>query len=388
MQINNRKILILMTCSLLIATSCKKNIPAPVFSKTTPTNFNQVFDEFWNGMSTNYLYWDMDTTNWDKMYRQYKPLFAQLNLQDKTDLVKSVSYFRHMTDGLIDSHYSINFKVPELVDSFLFPALSRKEKNTNFHSPFLFISVDSNYLDQGFLSGKYVASDNTEISALCGTIKKKILYFYCNAFALSEAYYSSTDNGIKATLQYFFNQLHDLPSNIKGLIIDVRNNKGGNLTDLNFLVGRLIDKPILYGYTRYKSGNGRLAYTPWINAIINPQAGAKAITVTLIVLADNYTASVAEAITMAIRTLPKSIFIGEITWGATEPITKNIVYNDRPFQIPNFLSVYTASAVFKYKDGISYEGQGFLPDIFVPFNLNELNKGKDPQLNKSISLIP
>ena len=73
--------------------SCKKNIPS-VISNTTPTDFSQVFDEFWNGMNTNYLYWDIDTTNWDAVYKKYKPVFAHLDLKNKGDLQKSVGYFK------------------------------------------------------------------------------------------------------------------------------------------------------------------------------------------------------------------------------------------------------------------------------------------------------
>lgn len=371
---------------ILFLLSCKKNILSPVKS-TVPSNFSEVFDDFWNKMNTNYLYWDIDTTDWDAMHKRYQPIFSQLNLENKSDIQKSVGYFRQMTDGLTDSHYAISFISHDIIDSFVFPALDRKRKNSNFHSPFLYISVDSNYLDRGFVSGKYITSENAQLLAVCGTIRNKILYFYCNRFALQEAYTSNTANGVKTTLQYFFRQLQNLSSNINGLIVDVRNNSGGDLVDLNFLVGKLTDKPILFGYTHYKSGNGRLAFTPWINSIITPWPGAKELQVPVIVMADNYSVSLAEAVTMAIRALPNSSFVGETTWGATGPITKNIVYNDGQFDVPGFLSVYTSSAAFKYIDGNSYEGKGFPPDIAVPFDLISLLAGRDQQLDKAISLI-
>lgn len=380
---------LVISCSLFIfLASCKKDFPQQNEINSTPLTFSQVFDSFWNSMNKNYLYWDVDTTNWDEVYKNYKPVFAKLSLQNDSDVLKSVSYFRQMTAGLIDSHYMINFVPSSIVDSFLFPSLNRKKKLSTFHSPFLFISVDSNYLDRGFTSGNYISIDNVEISALSGIIRNKILYFYCTGFALNEAYNSNADNGVKTTLQYFFSKLNNLQPNIKGLIIDVRNNSGGNLADLNFFVGKLIDKPILFGYTHYKNGNGRLDFTPWIAATATPQLGAKALTIPIILLADNYSVSVAEAVTMAIRTLPNSTFVGESTWGATGPITSNNIYNDGPFTIPSFLSVYTSSAAFKYKDGKRYEGIGFPSDINVPFNFNELYIGNDPQLNKAISLIP
>lgn len=145
---------LVISCSLfIILASCKKNISQQDQIKSTPLTFSQVFDSFWNSMNRNYLYWDVDTTNWDEVYKNYKPVFAKLSLQNDSDVLKSVSYFRQMTAGLIDSHYMINFVPSSIVDSFLFPSLNRKKKLSTFHSPFLFISIDSNYLDKGFTSG-------------------------------------------------------------------------------------------------------------------------------------------------------------------------------------------------------------------------------------------
>ncbi|MDP3667545.1 MAG: S41 family peptidase, partial [Sediminibacterium sp.] len=188
-------------------------------------------------------------------------------------------------------------------------------------------------------------------------------------------------------LEYFFNQLSNLPISSKGIILDVRSNQGGDLSDFNFLLGRFIDKPLHFGYSQSKSGNGRLDYTPWINAYVNPQPNAKKITIPVIVLADNISASLSEAIVMVIHLLPAGKFIGETTWGATGPITSEEVFNAGQFTISNFMSVQTSSCKFKYLDGKMFEGKGFTPDITVPFNMNALSNGKDMQLEKAISLL-
>jgi carboxyl-terminal processing protease len=367
---------------------CEKNIPAPTIN-TPPKSFSAIFEDFWNDMNIDYVYWDIDTTNWDKVYNFYKPVFAKLDINDPNDVQKSVVYFQQMTGGLIDSHYRMTFSAGSIANTVIFPALDRKVLSPTFHSPFLYSSIDTvSYLDKNFISGHYFSMSNQEtIYALAGTINSDILYFYCNGFALKEAYQSQTANNIQSVLKYFFNTISNLPLNIKGIVIDIRNNSGGNIEDLNFLLGRLISKPLQFGYTRYKSGNGRLQYTPWITASIMPATGAKAINLPIIALADNYSISLAEATTMAIHAMPNGTFVGETTWGATGPITSGIIYNDGPFTIGNFLSVGTSSGEFKYIDGQSYEGKGFPPDVDVPFNFNLLYSGIDPQLEKAISLI-
>ena len=88
---------------MLLLAACKKDPENPV-SNQPPSTFSQAFDEFWNDMNVNYVYWDIDTTNWDAIYRQYKPLFSALQLGDTADPARSVGYFHAMTDGLIDHH--------------------------------------------------------------------------------------------------------------------------------------------------------------------------------------------------------------------------------------------------------------------------------------------
>lgn len=378
--------IIILTFGVIFFSACHKNIDNPINSNN-PINFSEVFDEFWNQMNANYVYWDIDTTNWDNVYKIYKPIFQNLNLNDENDIKKSVNYFRQMTKGLIDCHYSINFLNSIIKDSFVFPAQERKIITPSFHSPFLYLSIDSNYLDKGFTYGQYINSSNQQIYAISGTINNKTLYFSCNEFSLQEAYISNTYNGVKVVLQKFFSIIQNKPTNIKGLIIDLRNNEGGNIADLNFFLGNFIAQPLQFGYSKYKNGIGKYNYTPWISSILQPAVNAKSLNIPIIVLADNYTISLGEAATMVIKVIRNSIFIGETTWGAIGPIASSEIYNDGQFKVGNFLSVFTSSAQFKYIDNKIYEGKGFPPDINVPFNLSALQNGKDSVLEKAVSII-
>lgn len=85
--------------------------------------------------------------------------------------------------------------------------------------------------------------------------------------------------------------------------------------------------------------------------------------------------------------IPGSIFIGETTWGATSPISSPAVFNSGPFKVGSFMNVYTSSIEFKYINDIIYEGTGFPPDTYVPFDQNKLYSGIDLQLQKAIKLF-
>lgn len=372
---------------ILLVSSCTKDIQ----NVNRPENyvdgtFSDVFDAFWNGMNNNYVFWDIDTTDWDAMYRRYQPVFAKLNINDSGDVKKSINYFRLMTQGLVDSHYNLNFLYGAVADSSINPSYGRKMDT--IHQFVFYPNYVQNYLDDGFVYGEDTETDPSEDRfAMAGTINNNILYFYCYTFGLKSSYEASNNNKIKKVLDYFFTKLSN-PAGLKGVIIDVRGNPGGEVTDLNFLLGRMISSPLTFGSTRYKNGNGRLDYTPWAPATITPHAGAKGLSIPVIALADAWSVSLAELTTMAIHSMPNGKFIGEKTWGANGPLSPNQNFNGGQFTAANFLFAYTSSSEFKYLDGNIYEGKGFPPDISVPYNEAYLNQGRDAALETAISNIP
>jgi C-terminal processing protease CtpA/Prc len=181
--------------------------------------------------------------------------------------------------------------------------------------------------------------------------------------------------------------LKNTPAHIKGLIIDLRSNGGGDVVDLNFLFGKLIDKPLKIGSLKYKNGNGRFDYTPWVDATIYPQPGFKKFSLPIIVLVDAYSASLSEAFAMAAHLLPNGIILGERTWGATGPIADKSVYNYGGFKIGGGLNVTMAEGEFKYTDNKIYENVGFTPDIISVFDLIAYRSGHDLQLETAVSLL-
>src|ERR1700716_1836236 len=85
---------------------------------------------------------------------------------------------------------------------------------------------------------------------------------------------------------------------------------------MNYITGQFINQPLVLGYTREKSGNGRLDYTRWAYAIAAPNSGVKALTSPIVVLIDRRSVSMAELTTMAIKRIPGTHIIGDTTCGA------------------------------------------------------------------------
>ncbi|NSL88949.1 S41 family peptidase [Chitinophaga solisilvae] len=377
---------------LFSVTSCRKDIPQindP--GQYVEANFNEIFDAYWNGMNNNYVFWDIDTVDWDRVYRTYKPLFAKLNANDSVDVQKAYTYFKQMTSGLVDSHYDLSFNDTWLADSAsINPAYQRKRASPNYHPGISILHfynvITSKYLDPDRVRGFTNFPDGSQSVATSGTINGNILYFYFKDFRLKGLFNTDTMNGVKRVETWFFDKLKN-KTDIKGLIIDVRGNGGGALEDLDFLVGRMIDKPITIGATRSKMGMGRLDYSPWAPAYVRPHKDARAITVPIVILADAWSVSMAEMTTMAIKTLPNGHFVGERTWGGNGPLTGNKFYNGGRFGTAFLNEVYTSSLTFRYRDNKIYEGIGFPPDVEVKYNKAELDVQIDRQLETAIGLI-
>ncbi|MBB6498829.1 S41 family peptidase [Pedobacter cryoconitis] len=380
------KVLLIIVLPLTVA--CRKELAPEINpSGVAGKDFKEIFDAFWNGMNRNYVMWDIDSTNWNEMYRVFSPAFAKLQFSDPADRLKAAHYLRQMTAGLKDSHYTLQFNDPLLADSIMIPADIRLKQRPDYHSPYpadYFDQVAQRYLDQPYYDAAYNTDPEHSLRYIAGTIHHNILYFRLNAFSVYRAF-NSDNTRMTTLLNFVFNSIKN--NNTAGVIIDLRDNTGGDLQDLNFFSGRFINTPLQYGSSRYKSNNNPLDYTSWMPALVTPVAGSKPYTGKIVVLVNMYSISMAELTTMALKAMPNTTVIGERTYGANGSLTAEADLNGGSFTIGDFAVIKTASAVFKFKDNQIYEGLGFPPDILVPYDQSGVAAYTDKQLEKATSLF-
>jgi len=381
----------------LFLVSCHKNLPDAANVQDYPGNsYPDLFEAFWNGMNTNYVFWSIDTTDWDAVYTHYKPLFAQLTTFDSNNETKAEQYFREMTAGLIDSHYTLTF---ESTGNTFDPSLSRRlTTDTNYLADSIFPArllnnlISTSYIDSGSLvmgsDPVTLGNSNTSLTAIAGTVHHSILYLYFSNFSISQAAAHTTP-----VFNYFFSALQSMPG-ITGVVIDLRGNPGGEVIDLDYVVGQLVNTQFAFGYTRSKGGPNRLDYTPWTPAIIKPWNGGTKVTAPIVVLTDHLSTSMAEITTLAVKALPNGKVIGTRTWGATGPLAPNVYYNGGEFTIGTpywgnngYLFTYTSAAMFKYLNGDIYEGVGVPPDIYARETQAAFDNSHDMVLDAAIQYI-
>lgn len=161
---------------------------------------------------------------------------------------------------------------------------------------------------------------------------------------------------------------------MKGLILDLRNNPGGLLSEAIGVASQFIPKDNVITYTidKYKNKNESLS------------VGGIAQGMPLVVLVDNGSASASEVVTGALRDYKAATIVGKTTFG------KGIV--QQPFKFKNGIGGLKVT-VSKYytPNGENIHKKGITPDFEVEItediNKADYDKSKDEQLNFAIEKI-
>jgi carboxyl-terminal processing protease len=150
---------------------------------------------------------------------------------------------------------------------------------------------------------------------------------------------------------------------------------------------------MLFGYARYRSGVGRLDYTPPLPLNISQQAGATDFKKPIVILADIYSAALSEVVIQAFKALPgtKVMIVGEHTYGTSGLFTGNdISTNAGSFALGAFGAVRLSNTALLDKNH-NFNFAGIKPDYEVKYNASSINQmlqtGVDIQLEKAIQVI-
>jgi tricorn protease len=150
----------------------------------------------------------------------------------------------------------------------------------------------------------------------------------------------------------------------KGLIIDVRHNRGGNIDSL--ILEKLIRKAWFYWQSRVGEPTWNMQY---------------AFRGHMVVLCDEYTASDGEAFAEGFRRLGLGKVIGTRTWGGEIWLSSNNRLTDRGLARAPQTGVYGPEREWLI------EGHGVDPDIVVDNLPHATFKGSDTQLDAAIAFL-
>ncbi len=166
------------------------------------------------------------------------------------------------------------------------------------------------------------------------------------------------------TADEFANKLEELTSkNIKGLIVDVRDNPGGTTVAVEAVAGCLLPRDAVIYYTSDKSDNKEYI-----------KSKMDGIDIPLVVLANENSASAAEILVGAVKDNSRGTIVGTKTFG------KGVVQSLIDLEDGTALKI----TVERYytPNGNFIHGKGIEPDYYV-----ESGKETDTQLEKAISIL-
>jgi len=298
------------------------------------------FEALWKIMDEHYCFFDYKGIDWDKIHSDYGE-----KIRDNMDAGALFSVLNAMLQELKDGH--VNLYTPFDIGRYWkwfedYPA--------NFDE-----SLINNYLIPDY--------------SIAGGIRYKIL-----ADSVGYLYYGDFSWEIgEANLDYIISRM----TPCKGLIIDVRNNGGGLLSNVDKLVSRFVNEKTLVGYIQHKTGKGHNDFSEPVERYIEP-SNRLHYQKQVIVLTNRSCFSATNDFVNAMRYCPNVRILGDRTGGGS----------GLPFssELPNGWSVRFSACPMLDANKQQTEF-GIDPDIHVGLNPEDAAKGKDTLIETAKDLL-
>lgn len=313
-------LLLLLLCSV---TSCIDN-------EEYANNPRGNFEALWKIMDEHYCFFSQKGIDWQEVHQRYAKQFdASMNEKQQFEVLTNM--LSELKDGHVNLYTSFNIgRYWAWRDNY-----------------------PKNYSDS--LERKYLKSDYLIASGLDYTVfDDNIGYIRCESF----------QNPIGAgNLDDIL--LHLQPCN--GLIIDVRNNGGGQLSNAEELAARFTNKEELVGYIQHKTGPGHNDFSSLQPEYLTPGKGIRW-QKPVVVLTNRSVFSAANEFVKYMKCCPNVHIVGDKTGGGA----------GLPFssELPNGWSVRFSACPMYDRDKQMTEF-GIEPDYKVDITESDLIKGKD-----------
>lgn len=372
-----------------------------------PKTYVEQFEAIWHGIDNGYLFWGRDTTDWDRVYKEYLPVFQEFDAKGGASSYEYYKAYQGMVSTLLDHHFSLQARDPVRGHwAYAMPGSAEVTSRDYYHSTDIAKQVSVLRRRSKMQNSKIVefVSNTNSCGSWYAKIKtdvanKYIHYFRLEGFQATYLYWS--DDSTRKPFEKFYGTflngfskasiLNTRPEFVAGIIIDVRGNGGGIVDELTPLVGALSPTDRHFGYSRIKEGLGRLDYSAWSPFTLKTHENHLQHEYPIVVLADCNSVSCAEITTQFIKSLPNGTFIGERTWGGTcmlMPGQHDVLYSGVFGDINrNGYYVYTSNFDMVLTDYTSLEGVGVMPDIECFLDQDMLERGTDNQFERAVEFI-
>lgn len=312
------------------------------------------FEYLWDAFNDNYALFEVKGLDWEGLYGVYRPKVSE-NTTDE-------QLFRVVSDML--GHLNDNHVVLMSLEPLrFFCAGSLFESLGGSMESFRELPQRRPFFPSYFKSG-LTESENKIF--FHGWADEGIGYLHFNKFSDPEG----SGKAIDSILNRF--------SEAQGIIIDVRNNVGGDDS-----VGKLVAERFTPEKRHYLTVTTRIEGTPgqfgpgeeWH---LEP-GGLPGFGGPVVIIANRCTLSAAENFLLAMKTLPNVTIIGETSSGAFG--------SARNFEMPNGWRFMVTYKLFVDRDGFCWEGIGVPPHLYQPDPPKDREQGIDKPLELALDLL-
>ncbi len=301
------------------------------------------FEASWKRVNTVYPYLEYKHINWDSLYTVYKPQAEQA----RGDEIYTVLV--DMLSELKDMHVHVITEGGRSISTYLAP---RWVKDKYAYSPI----VVRNYFDKEL---KITGEGRIEYEIIPGNIG----YIYMATF--DEDY-----------LINYFSVALDYVKNTKALILDIRHNNGGSYQSIEAVVSRFIisplEKPEFYVL-------GELIPLP----PFEPQGSFQYIN-PVVVLINGVSYSAADFFPEIMKQISTITVVGDTTGGGSSGSTSSA---HAEYRLPSGKKIEVGTTDLRRYDGLPWEWLGVAPDIRVVQTEEDINQGRDKQLEYAIEML-
>lgn len=326
-----KKILYLLIATLFAVCLCSSCITEDTYDNSPEGNF----EALWQIIDRQYCFLDYKQQtyglDWNSIHSEYRQRISPKMSHEQLFEVLS-DMLRELRDGHVNLSSKLEFsQYREWFDSY--PA--------NF----------SDSIQRVYLRKDYVLSSGLKYQVF----EDNIAYIYCGSF----------QSGIgEGNLDEILHKL----AICDGLILDVRNNSGGNLTTAEKLAARFTNEKVLTGYMSHKTGPGHSDFSSPKAVYLEPALDRVRWQKTAVVLTNRRSYSATNDFVSKMQQLPKVVIIGDKTGGGS----------GLPFssELPNGWSVrFSASPM--YSPDMKHLEFGIDPDIKVDMTAEDMQRNLD-----------
>ncbi|ADB38128.1 S41 family peptidase [Spirosoma linguale] len=323
--------------------ACSSQLLGPQVTSNPVSNFEHLWQEY------DRLYGPMDAKkiDWKQVYTQFRPQVSN----QMTD-AELYAVMTNMLDVLDDNHVYLrpvaSTRLPWYTGGILGRTPVRDYDET----------VVKNYLTE---------SRTITHEFDCGKLPGNVGYILQKGF---ENDYSTYEKTMDSVLTYM--------NDTRGLIIDLRNNGGGEDRVAQYIANRFASQRSLSFTARLRNGPNYSDLGPALRFYTEP-AGRFQYLKPVVVLTNRSSFSSAETFLLAMLQNKQVVQVGDVTGGALSDAISR--------ELPNGWLFRVSIADVRDASGRNLEGLGIEPTYRVNNQPDELKAGQDKALQKAISLL-